>query len=113
MRVQHEQLAARVFTVEQHNGELSRENKALRAAAGAAVPHVGSACTTEPACKSPRTPAILPRAAPVSEVRRRALEARATAEELQKQNHALAGELISKNGAASPPIDVCTPQPKH
>lgn len=74
MRVQNEQLASRLFMVEQRNAELARENQALRAAAG---PHVATART------------------PVSEVRQRALEARATAQALRTQNHAIAEDLTT------------------
>ena len=44
---------------------------------------------------TPQTPALSPRCTPVSEVRRRALEARASAEELRRQNHQLQENLTS------------------
>lgn len=109
VRVQNEQLAARCFALEQRNGELLRENANLRAAAGPAGVYV--------ACGSPGTHPGTPgtptaqqlaaslRGTPVSEVRRRALEARASAEALRKHNVQLAESLdAAAGGAAATPL---------
>lgn len=50
---------------------------------------------------SPQTPALSTRGTPVSEVRRRALEARAAAEALRRQNHQLQGNLTPIPARAS------------
>ena len=194
MRVQNEQLAARLFTVEQRNSEMARdhaqsalagsqqptrppvatttatlsepppwtheetlanwlprrsrggcsgacpkspiplpftvqarENNALRAAAGSAVLHIPPAVPrvmrAVAAPPTPQTPAPpMPRGTPVSEVRRRALEARASAEELRRQNHQLqenltstppparASALARARGSSSASSSQCTPQ---
>ena len=77
----------------------ARENSALRAAAGAAAVHIPPAVPrvlhAVAAPPTPQTPALSPRCTPVSEVRRRALEARASAEELRRQNHQLQENLTS------------------
>ena len=77
----------------------ARENSALRAAAGAAALHIPPAVPrvlhAVAAPPTPQTAALAPRGTPVSEVRRRALEARASAEELRRQNHQLQENLTS------------------
>lgn len=81
----------------------ARENNALRAAAGSAVLHIPPAVPrvmhAVAAPPTPQTPALSPRGTPVSEVRRRALEARASAEALRRQNHQL-----QENLASTPPL---------
>lgn len=122
LRVQNEHLSARLVTLEHQKGELQRENAALRTAGGAAVAHIPSAdgalglagalsprgangtlglCLATPASAmaSPRVAAV-PRSTPVSEVKRRALEARASAEALRRHNAALA-ESLQQNGSAA------------
>jgi hypothetical protein len=70
---------------------------------------------------TPQTPALAPRGTPVSEVRRRALEARASAEELRRQNHQLQENLMStppparasalaRARGSSSGSSLCTPQ---
>ena len=80
----------------------ARENNALRAAAGSAVLHVPRAVPrlmhAVAAPPTPQTPALSPRGTPVSEVRRRALEARASAEALRRQN-----QQLQENLASTPP----------
>lgn len=104
----------------------ARENSALRAAAGSAVLHIPPAVLPRvmhvvAAPPTPQTPALAPRGTPVSEVRRRALEARASAEELRRQNHQLQENLMStppparasalaRARGSSSGSSLCTPQ---
>ena len=104
----------------------ARENNALRAAAGSAVLHIPPAVPrvmrAVAAPPTPQTPAPpMPRGTPVSEVRRRALEARASAEELRRQNHQLQENLTStppparasalaRARGSSSGSSLCTPQ---
>ena len=112
MRVQNEQLAARLFTVDQRNAELARENEQLRTAAGSAVLHIPPSRVLHAvaAPPTPETPALSPRGTPVSEVRRRALEARASAEALRRQNHQLLQENLSPRPRSG--SSLYTPQPR-
>ena len=132
LRVQNEQLSARLVSLEHQKGELQRENANLRIAGGAAVAHIPSAdgvlglagvgglsprgangtlglCLATPASAmaSPRVVAV-PRSTPVAEVKRRALEARASAEALRRHNAALA-ESLQQNGSAAPRVPPDTP----
>ena len=101
-----------------------RDNDALRTAAGSAVLHVPPTrvlhvVAVPPVPQTP-TPTLSSRGTPVSEVRRRALEARASAEMLRRQNHQLQQEnltppsarlsaLARARGSGSSP-SLCTPQ---